>query len=248
MAEELGAKTAVVTGGSRGLGRGIVEALRGKKLRVVAVARDAAALEKLKAETGAETRAARVEDDVACKAILADVRPDLLVLCAGAAPVLRPLHEQTWETFSTNWHVDAKATFGWIRDALTLPLEPGSHVVVISSGAALRGSPVSGGYAAAKRAQWFIADYAAAESARLKLGLRFHCLLPSLNPNTALGRAAVEAYAAREGITAEAFQKRMGETLTPATAGQAVLELFEAPEKFSQLAYQLGPKGLAALP
>ena len=162
--------------------------------------------------------------------------------------MLRPIHEQTWETFSTNWHVDTKASFGWIREALTLPLKPGSHVIVFSSGAALRGSPVSGGYAAAKRAQWFIADYAATESARLKLGLRIHCLLPSLNPNTELGRAAVGAYAAREGITAEAFVKRMGETLTPATAGQAVLELFEQPEKFNQLAYQLGPKGLAALP
>ena len=90
--------------------------------------------------------------------------------------------------------------------------------------------------------QWFIADYADAESTRLKLGLRFHCLLPSLNPNTELGRAAVGAYAAREGITADAFVKRMGETLTPATAGNAVLELFEQPEKFDRLAYQLGPR------
>jgi hypothetical protein len=69
-----------------------------------------------------------------------------------------------------------------------------------------------------------------------------------LNPNTDLGRPAVAAYAAREGITADAFVKRMGETLTPATAGQAVLELFEQAEKWPQLAYQLGPKGLAPLP
>jgi NADP-dependent 3-hydroxy acid dehydrogenase YdfG len=217
-------------------------------MRVVAVARDAGNLSKLKAELGAETRTARVEDEVASRAILEEVRPDLLVLCAGAAPVLRPIHEQTWETFQTNWQVDTKATFGWIRDALTLPLKPGSHVIVFSSGAALRGSPVSGGYAGAKRTQWFIADYAANESTRLKLGLRFHCLLPALNPNTELGRAAVAAYSAREGITAEAFVKRMGETLTPATAGRAVLELFEQPEKWDKLAYQLAPAGLAPLP
>lgn len=38
------AKTAIVTGGSRGLGRGIVEALVAKKMRVIAVARDGAGL------------------------------------------------------------------------------------------------------------------------------------------------------------------------------------------------------------
>jgi 3-oxoacyl-[acyl-carrier protein] reductase len=38
-------------------------------------------------------------------------------------------------------------------------LRPGSRVVVFSSGAALGGSPLSGGYAGAKATQRFIAAY-----------------------------------------------------------------------------------------
>jgi hypothetical protein len=37
--------------------------------------------------------------------------------------------------------------FHWIREALLLPLRPGSTVVAMSSGAAVAGSPLSGGYA-----------------------------------------------------------------------------------------------------
>src|SRR5260370_1370786 len=71
-----------------------------------------------------------------------DERPDMVVLCAGAMPVCRPLHEQTWETFSTCWEVDTKSAFVWLREALTLPMKPGGHVIVVSSGAAIQGSPV----------------------------------------------------------------------------------------------------------
>jgi NAD(P)-dependent dehydrogenase (short-subunit alcohol dehydrogenase family) len=237
---------ALVTGGSRGLGRGIVEALAAK-MRVVALAREGGRLASLAKEIGVETFSADVADASACGRILQEVQPDLLVLCAGAAPLLRPIHQQTWETFSENWNVDTKSTFNWVRDALLLPMKSGSHVVVVSSGAALRGSPVSGGYASAKRAQWFIADYAAKESERLKLGIRFQCVLPALNPNTELGRPAVAAYAQREGITQEAFLERFGTLLTPAIAGKAILELHEDPSKWNQLAYQLGGGGLTSV-
>src|SRR5256885_1978071 len=87
--------------------------------------------------------------------LLREVNPDLLVLCAGASPPLGAIHTQTWQSFSANWEVDTKSTFVWLRHALTIPMKAGGHIIVVSSGAALRGSPVSGGYAPAKRAQWF---------------------------------------------------------------------------------------------
>lgn len=63
---------------------------------------------------------------------------------------MRPLQQQTWETFSVNWQTDVKIAFHWLREALLKPLRPGGRVVVVSSGAALNpnGSPLSGGYAA----------------------------------------------------------------------------------------------------
>ena len=51
-----------------------------------------------------------------------------LILVAGANPVMRPLHYQTWETFSVNWHTDVKIAFNWLREALLKPLPPGSRV------------------------------------------------------------------------------------------------------------------------
>ncbi len=65
-----------------------------------------------------------------------------------------------------------------------------------------------------------MADYAMQEVTRLKLGVRIHCLLPTLNPNTDLGRAAVAAYAERSGVSAEQFAKRLMPALTPAIMGR----------------------------
>ena len=62
-------------------------------------------------------------------------RPGVLVLNAGAAPLPRPVQHHTWETFSRNWDVDVRQAFHWTREALLLPLRPGSTVVAMSSGA-----------------------------------------------------------------------------------------------------------------
>jgi NAD(P)-dependent dehydrogenase (short-subunit alcohol dehydrogenase family) len=241
-------KTAIVTGGSRGLGRGIVEALAPRGVRVLALARHKEALSELtRAVPSATAVVGDAADDRLAEHLMREELPDLVVLCAGASPPLNPIQEQTWEGFCTNWNVDTKATFLWLQHALRLPMKPGGHVVVVSSGAALNGSPVSGGYAPAKRAQWFLADYAATESERAKLGLRIHCVLPALNPSTDLGRHGIAAYAARAGVTPEEFAKRFGPPLTPAIMGAAVVELFEQPAKWHELAYRISGGGLAPL-
>jgi NAD(P)-dependent dehydrogenase (short-subunit alcohol dehydrogenase family) len=244
--KSLEGKRAVVTGGSRGLGLGITHALAAEKVHVVVVARDAGRLEAVRKELGVETIAADIADDAAAGRILRDAAPDLVVLCAGASPPLGSIHEQTWESFSHNWEVDAKSTFFWLRHALRLPLKAGSHVIVVSSGAAVRGSPVSGGYASAKRAQWFMADYAANEAQRAKIDLRVSCLLPNLNPSTELGRHGIAAYAERAGVTPEEFAKRFGPPLTPAIMGRAVVDLAtDADATRDQLAYRVTGTGLA---
>jgi hypothetical protein len=74
---------------------------------------------------------------------------------------------------------------------------------VISSGAALNGSPLSGGYAGAKATQRFIAAYAQAEANRAGLDVTLTTVLPRITADTDLGRPAVQAYAARSGQTEE---------------------------------------------
>jgi len=247
--DTLHGKQVLVTGGSRGFGRGIVEAMLGAGARVHTIARGAPALAALRAELGdgVAVTAADAADPVVAGQLLDAVRPDVVVLNAGAAPLVRPLHHQTWESFSRNWEVDVKVAFHWLREALLLPLAPGSAVVVLSSGAALRGSPLSGGYAGAKATVRFIAQYAAEESSRLDLGIQITALLPQLSPATDLGRPAVAAYARRAGLTEEEYRAQLGSPLTPDLAGAAVVQVLTDPALSAQGAFLLTSAGLKPL-
>lgn len=173
--------------------------------------------------------------------------PRTLVLNAGAAPLPRPIHRHTWQTFSRTWDVDVRHAFHWTREALLLPLEPGSTVVAVSSGAALRGSPLSGGYAGAKAAIRFLTSYAAAESVRGGLGIRFVSVLPQLTPATRLGEAGVAGYAAREGVDVATFLDAFGPVLTPERVGTEVVRLITDPGH-DQGAYLLSAAGLNPVP
>ena len=192
--------TALVTGASRGFGRGIATALSGAGARVVGVARDGGALDKLRAELGESFTPvpADAADPMVAGALIDTYRPGVLVLNAGATPLPRPIQHHTWESFSRNWEVDVAHVFHWTREALLAPLAPGSTVVTLSSGAALFGSPLSGGYAGAKAAIRWLTAYAADESRRAGLGIRFVSVLPQLTPETALGAVFAAAYAAMD--------------------------------------------------
>src|ERR1700734_2173907 len=227
MTIDIAGRTALVTGASRGFGRAIAVALGAAGAQVVGVARDPAPLEEVRAELGGSFTpvAADAADPVVAGQLIDAYRPELLVLNPGAAPLARPTQRQTWQTFSRNWDVHVQHVFHWTREALLAPLEPGSLVVALSSGAAVRGSPLSGGYAGAKATIRFIASYAAAESEREKLGIRFLSVLPQLTPATGLGAAAVAGYAARQGVDIATYLDGLGPALTPEQAGEAITGL-----------------------
>jgi NAD(P)-dependent dehydrogenase (short-subunit alcohol dehydrogenase family) len=175
-------------------------------------------------------------------------RPDILVLNAGAQPFMAPIHQQSWEQFSRVWETDVHMTFAFGKEALTRPLAPGSVVLIMSSGAAIGGSPLSGGYAGAKRTQWFLAHYLQGESDALNRGIRFVALIPKqIIGDTELGHAAVAAYSAKQGISEEAFLERFGPPLTPDGVGRAVVDLLTNPAYRSGSAFGLTGAGLAAL-
>ena len=247
-ANDLSGTTAIVTGASRGFGRGTAVALHAAGAHVVGIARDRAPLDELRAELGDAFTpvAADAADPVAAGHLIDTYQPRVLVLNAGVSPLSRPLHEHTWETFSRPWDVDVRHAFHWTREALLRPLPPGSAVVALSSGAALQGSPLSGGYAGAKATIRFLTAYAADESERAGLGIRFTAVLPQLTPATGLGAAAVAAYAARAGMDVEAFLKDRGPALTPEQAGAAITALIGDPGN-DQRAYLLTAAGLRPL-
>src|SRR6476620_6118160 len=99
-------KHVVVTGGSRGLGLGVVEALVARDARVTVVARGADALASVRARLGVATISADVTDESAARRILAETRPDILVLNAGARPRMGRLDQLSWADFSTSWETD----------------------------------------------------------------------------------------------------------------------------------------------
>ena len=245
---DLSGRTTIVVGASRGLGHGIATAFAEAGAPVVAVSRTAA--EFPEPVNGSGTIRPEIADagEASVAGSLFDrYEPEAVILVAGASPVMRPLQDQTWETFSVNWHTDVRIAFNWLREALLKPLRPGSRVVVISSGAALQGSPLSGGYAGAKATQRFITAYAQDEANRAGLEISFTAVLPRITPLTGLGRPAVRAYAARNGQSEADYLQQMGEPLTPEIAGAALVELVRADAATVAPGYLLTGAGLQTL-
>lgn len=246
---DLSGKTTLVVGASRGLGRGILHAFADAGGAVVAVARSVPALaEQSTTSPNIRTEVADAADETTASNLLDRYEPDVLILVAGATPVMRPLQDQTWETFSVNWHADVKIAFTWLRAALLKPLPAGSRVVVVSSGAAVNGSPASGGYAGAKATQRFIAAYAQEESHRAGLDLTVTAVMPRMTPHGEVGRQGIRAYAERDGQTEEAYLEQLGEPLTPELTGSALLELVRADPATTTPSYLLTAAGLRQLP
>jgi NAD(P)-dependent dehydrogenase (short-subunit alcohol dehydrogenase family) len=245
---ELSGKTTLVVGASRGLGCGVATALADAGASVIALARTAIAFPEPASGRGTiESLVADAADASAPGGLLDQYDPDALILVAGASPLVRPLQQHTWETFSANWNTDVRIAFHWLREALLRPLRPQSRVVVFSSGAALAGSPLSGGYAGAKATQRFITGYAQDEASRAGLDIVFTALMPRITPLTDLGRPAVRAYAARNGQSEDEYVKQFGEPLTPEVAGSAVVELVRADAATVAPGYVLSGDGLQKL-
>jgi NAD(P)-dependent dehydrogenase (short-subunit alcohol dehydrogenase family) len=247
---DLPGATTMVVGASRGLGRGIATAFATTGAPVIAVARTETALTELAATAGTiQPHVADAGDPTVPARLIDRYEPATIVLVAGATPHMRPLQQQTWETFSVNWHTDVRIAFHWLREALLTPLRPGSRVVVFSSGAALNGSPLSGGYAGANATQRFITAYAQAEAQRLGLDITFTAVLPQFAPQTDVGRAGVEAYAAQAGQSVDDFLEQLPfKLLTPEVAGTAMVELAQADPATIAPAYLLNGAGLQKLP
>jgi NAD(P)-dependent dehydrogenase (short-subunit alcohol dehydrogenase family) len=245
----LDGKSMVVIGGSRGVGRQVVEAGVRNGMRVLAVARQEERLRQLAREvSGVEILALDAADESAPGKVFDVLTPEILVIAAGAFPPAAPLHEQSWQQFSVNWEADVKIAFHFVKAVLSRPLRAGSSVILISSGAALAGSPNSGGYAGAKRTQLFITNYGQKESDRLGLGLRFSALAPRMMPDTELGKHAVSGYARYLGISAADFIRSMAAPPTSTDVATAVIELAADADRTKGKAFIVSGKGLEAVP
>lgn len=242
-------QTALVIGGSRGIGKEIAHKLSARGTVTHVVARTQASLDAMKAlDPGINTIRADATDDKLPATLMAGLQPDLLVLCAGATPRMAPLQTQSWPEFSAAWNADVKAAHGFISSALTQPMRPGGTVVSFSSGASLSGSRLSGGYAGAKRMQHFLTEYAQREADDLGLNLRFLSIIPKqLVQGTEKGGEAAAAYAAAVGKPLAQFWSQWDKALTAEGVADHVMQLLDQPAPLPGHAFTITGAGAAAL-
>ncbi len=244
----LSGKTMIVIGGSRGIGRRIVEAGIRNGAQVLAVARREAPLRQLVHDVpGVEILALDATDEDAPSKVFDVLMPDILIIGGGVFPPAAPIHEQSWQQFSANWEGDVKIAFNFCKAALSRRLSACASVLLLSSGAALVGSPLSGGYAGAKRTQIFIANYSQKESDRLALGLRFISVAPRIVPDTDLGKRAIIGYSRYLGISSNDLVRSMAAPPTSCNVATAVVELVLNPDRSLGDVFIVSGKGLEAI-
>jgi NAD(P)-dependent dehydrogenase (short-subunit alcohol dehydrogenase family) len=234
---DLKGKSAVVVGASSGVGRATLVALAGQGARVCGIARSKDRLERVVRETPGDVTAmvGDATDPEFVSRIVRERDPDILAICMGARAFIGTIEKHTWEQFSAIWNADVKATFHLCQEAIRRPLRKGSSVIIVSSGAAIGGSPLSGGYAGAKRMQWLMAGYAQGVSDRNKLGIRFVAVVPKqLIVGTETGESVSVAYAEHAGITQEKFMERFGAPLMADGVADAISKVARG---------EVGPEG-----
>jgi NAD(P)-dependent dehydrogenase (short-subunit alcohol dehydrogenase family) len=241
-------KTAIVTGGSSGVGKATVHALVAEGVHVVAVARGEARLLALREELpSVQIVAADAADPTTAPRLLRELAPELVVLAAGVPTPMGPFDEMSWETFAEAWNTDLKATFHFLQAAFALPL-PSSTIAIVSSGAARNGSFLSGGYAGAKRMQWLLADYAAKIAAARKLDLRAVAVVPTqLVEGTDIATVASTTYAGWLGIDAREYMDRFEIPLRPAGVADAILAVLRREIAAGTHAVAVSGKGIEPL-
>ena len=239
-------KTALVIGAGRGVGRAVALALAAKGARTIAVARTKSDLDAIQAtDPRIETTIADATAQGTARDLIASHDPDLVAIVGGIRPKMGRLSEFDWDSFSAPWQSDTKMTFLMVQAALQAPLRPGSAVLTFASGAALNGSPLSGGYAGAKRTQHFIGNSAQVEADSRGLDLTFTTLYPKqLIAGTDIASDAATAYGRAKGGDAAMFMNQWEIPLTPEAIAGHVVGLADLPQRG---AFALDGSGISAL-
>jgi NAD(P)-dependent dehydrogenase (short-subunit alcohol dehydrogenase family) len=168
----------LVTGGSRGIGRAIVDRFAGLGDAVIAVARDRAALAKLEADHSQLVQGVvcDVTDEDAVVALMRDQGPiDVLVNNAGISDSA-PFHRTTRASWDAQMAVNATAVFLCIREVIGGMRErnDGRIVTVASTGGRI-GVAYAAAYAASKHAAIGVTRSAAAELAGTRVTANAVC-------------------------------------------------------------------------
>ena len=201
-------RTALVTGGNKGIGRACALRLADAGHRVVITGRDTTALDEVAASHAhIEARTFDVTDEDAWAALDLDI--DVLVANAGVAESA-PVHKTTLEQWRRIYEINATGVFLSVRAVLPAMRERGwGRIVAVASVASHHGVRYASAYAASKHAALGLIRSVAAEVTGTAITANSVCpgyvetemTERSVDRIVSLtGRAEAEAKAAIEGM------------------------------------------------
>lgn len=218
-------KTALVTGGTRGIGEGISRALVKAGYTVIACGLTAAECAAFSPEAGISTAVLDVTDERSvASAIAACNRLDLLVNCAGI--IQRAGKEFEIEAFRLTLEVNLVGTMRMCVAAKPLLAKTGGSIVNTASMLTFHGSPFVPGYAASKGGIGQLTKSLAAAWA--PEGVRVNAIAPGWI-ETELTRPLVEDAVRAAPILARTPMNRWG---TPGDIGGVVVFLASDAARF----------------
>jgi NAD(P)-dependent dehydrogenase (short-subunit alcohol dehydrogenase family) len=234
MTSGLQGRHAVVTGGSRGIGRAIAASLVSAGARVTVLGRDRAALQRVVDEGEAHDAAfADVIDASALRAALAQASSlhgpvDCLVANAGQA-ASAPFAKSDQALFQAMFDVNLMGVVNAAQAVLAPMVERGfGRIVAVASTAGLKGYPYVTAYCAAKHAVVGLVKSLALETA--STGVTVNAVCPGYT-DTGLVTASIDRISAKTGRSHEETlaefvrQNPQGRLIEPREVADAVLWL-----------------------
>jgi NAD(P)-dependent dehydrogenase (short-subunit alcohol dehydrogenase family) len=228
-----GARLAVVTGGAGGIGAAIVAELVRSRHRVVALGRDAEALEALSLGVGTRGtgagvgwRVCDVTSEEQVKAVFGELGTvQVLVNAAGVARTA-PLQRTTLADWEHHFGVNATGSFLTMRAVLPGMRAAGSgRLICVASTAGRVGSPYTAAYTASKHAVVGLVRVVAAEVAGT--GITSNAVCPTFT-RTPMTDESVARIVEKTGLTEAEAERRLadaaplGRLLEPAEVAAAV--------------------------